>query len=183
MSSSVLASMWMPSLDDLARLGPLFSLAGTIAAILIAALIVGRNWRVTGGLALIGGLVTALLSWRGWTGLSGNWAGMVPPPASASSFAPMLVTDQAGYFFIFLLSIFLVLITGMWFHGREPGVPERPAQRRDAVEFFVLLVGSAFGMALMVSTANLLMIILAVDSASLPSYGLACFRKKNRLAA
>ena len=90
MSSSVLASMWMPSLDDLARLGPLFSLAGTIAAILIAALIVGRNWRVTGGLALIGGLVTALLSWRGWTGLSATgraWSRrrLRPPPSPRCS--------------------------------------------------------------------------------------------------
>lgn len=179
----MLANMWMPSVEDLVRLGPLFSLVGTIVAVLVAALIVGRNWRVTAGLAVIGGTSTAILAVRSWTTLTGSWAGMVPPPASSSSFAPMLIADQGAYCFIFLLGIFIVLITGMWLYGREPGSAERPAHGRDAVEFFVLLLGSAFGMALMVSTTNLLMIILAVETASLPSYSLAGFRKKHRLAA
>ena len=43
---------------------------------------------------------------------------------------------------------------------------------RNAPEFFILLLGSALGMALMVSTANLLMIVIAIETASLPKVGL-----------
>jgi NADH-quinone oxidoreductase subunit N len=179
MLSTVLGDIWMPGSEELTMLGPLWSLVGTIVAVLIGALAVGRNWRVSGWIALVGGLTTILLCVRGASRLEGgNWSGLAPPGGHA-----MLLADQFSYFFIFLLSIFLVLITGMWFLGQQAGLPEKLSRKRDATEFFVLLVGSAFGMALMVSTANLLMIILAVEMASLPSYGLAGFRKRHRLAS
>ncbi|MEK6643647.1 MAG: NADH-quinone oxidoreductase subunit N [Planctomycetota bacterium] len=180
MMNTLLAAgpFWMPSAADLQRLGPLWSLAGTIVAVLLTALLVGRNHRVAGGVATLGGVFTAALCWKTFSSGSEPFAGMAPDGA-----APMLVVDQFSSFFIFLISVFLVLVTGMWFMGLDAGDPDESARRRDAVEFFVLFVGSAFGMALMVSTSNLLMIILAVESASLPSYGLAGFRKKNRLAA
>jgi NADH-quinone oxidoreductase subunit N len=178
MAPDMLAALWMPSLEELTRLGPLFALIGTVVAVLLAALAVGRNWRVSGGLSAVGAFVAAWLCVRGWRGLEGNWAGMSPAAG-----APMLVADQFGYFFIFLLSVFLMLITGMWLLGVEAGSPDAAGHKRHAAEFFVLLVGSAFGMALMVSTTNLLMIILAVEMASLPSYALAGFRKTHRLAA
>src|SRR5205085_3753955 len=53
----------------------------------------------------------------------------------------------------------------------------------DGPEFFTLLLGATLGMALMVSTSNLLMIFMAVEMASLPSYVLAGFRKTNRVGA
>jgi len=176
--NTLAAGMWMPDIEQLSMLAPLWVLVGTIVAILITALVVGRNRHAAGGIAVVGGLLTAWMCLFGSTWLDGNWAGMTP-----DSYAPMLVADQFSYFFIFLVSIFLVLITGMWFLNGEAGLPERLSRRRDATEFFVLLVGSAFGMSLMVSTTNLLMIILAVEMTSLPSYGLAGFRKKHRLAA
>ncbi len=170
--------MWMPTGDELSMLGPHWALVGTIVAILIGAIIAGRNWRVAGTIAMVGGLLTAGLCALGWKGLGTNWAGM----AGGAGGVPMLVADQFSYFFIFLISIFLVLIAGMWFLGQDARLPEKLARKRDATEFYVLLVGSAFGMALMVSTTNLLMIIIAVEMTSLPSYALAGFRKKHRLA-
>ncbi|MFH1419139.1 MAG: NADH-quinone oxidoreductase subunit N [Planctomycetota bacterium] len=179
MVAAYAGNMWMPSMEELTMLAPLWSLVGTIVALLIGAMIVGRNWRASGWIAVAGGVFTAWLCVRGAGHLNGgNWSGLAPDSA-----APMLVADQFSYFFIFLLSVFLVLITGMWFLGQQAGLPERLSRKRDATEFFVLLVGSAFGMALMVSTANLLMIILAVEMASLPSYALAGFRKKYPLAS
>ncbi len=179
MPSSVLAgSMWMPDVGDLAMLAPLWGLVATLVAVLIAALIVGRNWRVSGGITIVGALLTAWLSLSAWTGLTDNWAGMTPSAGS-----PMLVADQFSYFFVFLVSIFLALVSGMWLLGADTALPDRLTRKRDATEFFVLLIGSAFGMSLMVSTTNLLMIILAVEMTSLPSYGLAGFRKKHPLAA
>ncbi len=178
MPNSIVAEIWMPAAGDLARLAPFWSLAGTIVAVLAGALLVGRNWRVAGGIAATGAILTAWLCLRGLSGVDGPWAGLAP-----AGDAPMLVVDQFSNFFILLLSVFLALVTGMWFMGRQGDRPDEHAHRADATEFFVLLVGSAFGMALMVSTSNLLMIILAVESASLPSYGLAGFRKKHRLGA
>jgi NADH-quinone oxidoreductase subunit N len=170
--------MWMPSPADLKTLGPLWGPACTIVAVLLGALLVGRNHRVAGGLATVGGVFTAMLSLRQFSQLSEPFAGIAP-----ASSAPMLVVDQFSAFAVFLISVFMVLVTGMWFMGLDAGWSEDTARRRDAVEFFVLFVGSAFGMSLMVSTTNLLMIILAVEAASLPSYGLAGFRKKHRLGA
>ena len=177
-ASLIVADFWMPSAADVARLGPLWVLVGTIVALLIGALAVGRNWRVSGAIAAVGAVLTAFLAMRGFSGESANWAGFAP-----AGDAPMLVVDQFSSFFIFLLSAFLVFVIGMWWLGQNAGLPDRLTRKRDATEFFVLLVGSAFGMALMVSTTNLLMIILAVEMASLPSYGVAGFRKQHRLAA
>jgi NADH-quinone oxidoreductase subunit N len=177
MTSATLSAIWMPSAEDLAHLGPLWSIATTIVAILLAALIGGRNWRVCGILAIAGGLFTAWLCAKNFAHPI-TWAGLTPKGEW-----PMLVVDPFSNFFIFLISLFLVLITGMWWLGQGSDLTGLRTQRKDAVEFFVLFIGSAFGMALMVSTTNLLMIILAVESASLPSYGLAGFRKKHRPAA
>lgn len=177
MTSALLSTIWMPPAEELARLGPLWCLAATIVAVLLGALIGGRNWRLCGTLAIAGGLLTAWLCARNFANPT-TWAGLAPKTEG-----PMLVVDPFSNFFIFLISLFLVLITGMWWIGQSSDLTGLRTQRKDAVEFFVLFIGSAFGMALMVSTTNLLMIILAVESASLPSYGLAGFRKKHRLAA
>src|SRR3954447_19993260 len=53
----------------------------------------------------------------------------------------------------------------------------------DGPEFFALLIGATTGMALMGSASNLLMLFMAVEMASLPSYVLAGFRKTNRIGA
>lgn len=67
----------------------------------------------------------------------------------------------------------------LWFLGRNHD------DRDDGygVEFFVLLIGSALGMILMTSTLNLLMIVIAIEMASLPSYAIVGFNKRDRAAA
>lgn len=172
------STFWMPTAADLAGIAPLWALVGTIVALLLAALAVGRNWRVAGGVVTIGAAVTALLAWRGFNAPVENWSGFAPAGS-----APMLVADQFSHFFILLLAVFMILVTGLWWLGQNSGLSEKLLRKGDATEFFVLLAGSAFGMALMVSTTNLLMIILAVEMASLPSYGITAFRKTDRRAA
>lgn len=176
---NLLATIWMPSGRDLAMLGPFWVLVGTIVALLIGALVAGRNWRVAGGIAAAGAILTGALALRGVSTGVTNWAGLTPGGATA----PMLVVDQFSSFFMVLLSVFMLIIIGMWWLGQNAGLPDRLTRKTDSVEFFVLFVGSAFGMALMVSTSNLLMIMLAVEMASLPSYGITAFRKQHRLAA
>ena len=169
--------MWMPTGHDMVYIQPLLGFVATIVAILIAALLVGRNWRVTGTIAVLGSLATATLCIRDFD-TPGSWGGLAPVGA-----APMLVVDQFSLFFIFLVSLFLAGVSGLWYLGQSANQPEALARKHDAVEFFVLFVGSALGMSLMVSTTNLLMVVLSVEMASLPSYALAGFRKKHRLAA
>src|SRR5262249_13193532 len=104
----------MPSLADLKLLGPLWVLAGTIVAVLVAALVVGRNHRIAGAVAPLGGILTAAVCWRMFSQGAAPFAGIAPNAA-----APMLIVDQFSLFFIFLISIFMVLVTGMWFVGIE----------------------------------------------------------------
>lgn len=156
----------------------MWALVGTLVAMLLGALASGRSWRVAGGIAFAGALATAGLSLRGIANGAGPWPGFAPPGGT-----PMLIVDAFSYFFMLLVGVFLVCIIGMAHLGRASMLPESQVRRRDPVEFLVLLVGSAFGMGLMVCSTNLLMILLAVETASLPSYALVGFRKQHRLAA
>src|SRR5207302_1959175 len=93
-------------------------------------------------------------------------------------FKPMLVTDSVAYFWKVLLLLFVIGIVLMWFSTTADSMHEG-----DGPEFFTLLVGATLGMALMSSASNLLMLFMAVETASLPSYVLAGFRKTNRIGA
>lgn len=178
MPQSILASMWMPSGEELSQLGPLWVLIGTIVALLLGAMATNRNRNVAASIVTLGAIGAGMLAWRKLAGDAPNWSGYDP-----NGMGPMLISDTFSQFFILLASIFMLIVTCMWWLGQQSDLPDSEVHRQDATEFFVLFVGSAFGMALMVSTTNLLMIILAVEMASLPSYGITAFRKKNRIAS
>lgn len=170
--------MWMPSADELSQLAPLFALVGTIVALLLGAMFTNRNRNVAASIVTLGAITTGLLAWRHIASGAPNWSGFDP-----NGMGPMLISDHFSQFFIVLACVFMLIVTAMWWLGQKSDLPDSEVHRMDATEFFVLFVGSAFGMSLMVSTTNLLMIILAVEMASLPSYGITAFRKKNRIAA
>src|SRR5262249_12667583 len=65
------------------------------------------------------------------------------------------------------LTIWLSLLTG---------IPDR----EDSADFYCLLLGATIGMALMASANHLLMVFIAVEMASLPSFALAGFLKGKR---
>src|SRR5205823_105821 len=65
------------------------------------------------------------------------------------------------------LTIWLTLLTG---------IPDR----EDSADFYCLLLGATLGMLLMASANHLLMVFVAVEMASLPSYALAGFLKGRR---
>ncbi|MCB9852039.1 MAG: NADH-quinone oxidoreductase subunit N [Phycisphaerales bacterium] len=178
MPQSMLASMWMPSAEELSQLAPLFALVATIVALLLAAMFTNRNRNVAASIVTLGAIGTGLLAWKRLQSGAPSWAGFDP-----NGMGPMLISDTFSQFFIVLACVFMLVVTAMWWLGQKSDLPDSEVHRMDATEFFVLFVGSAFGMSLMVSTTNLLMIILAVEMASLPSYGITAFRKKNRVAA
>ncbi len=93
-------------------------------------------------------------------------------------FVGMLVADQVSYFWKVLLLVFVIGVILMYFSTTADQMHEG-----DGPEFFTLMLGATLGMCLMVSTTNLLMIVMAVEMASLPSYVLAGFRKTNKIGA
>ncbi len=158
--------------DMLRLFSPELALVATLVVILVAPLIFGRSSRVAGWIALVGACVTI------WLTLSvagevrgGGRSGLAPQSA-----AGMLILDNLSVYFKVILMLFMVGVTVLWFIGSS--------EKEDrGEEFFVLLVGSALGMVLMAGTLNLLMIVIAIELASLPSYAIVGFNKRNRLAA
>ena len=98
------------------------------------------------------------------------------PTGSQSVFRGMLVADSFGYFFQVLLllgSIICIPMVRMHraFNGMRMG------------EFYALLLGSIVGMFLMVRSANLLMVYLGIEFASLTCYLLTAYIKSDQKAA
>jgi len=166
-------STWSPTVAEFLTFSPELAWAGTLCLVMLAPLAIGRNSRTTAGLALVGLAVTAFFTVRvmGMTAADGPKTGLTPDLIGG-----MLIADNLSLFFKLILLIFLVGVTILWMSVSAD-------EEEDAPEFFVLLVGSALGMALMVSTHNLLMMVVAIEFASLPSYAIVGFNKKNREAA
>ena len=166
-----LIKYWLPTARELTLFAPDLALVGTLVLILVAAMIVGKRSGVAGWLALAGVVVAFFCNWNVLAVLGGGFqAGMEPAQG------PMLIADNLTVFFKFLLLVFLAAVIGLWMIGSAP-------TEKDAPEFLVLLLGSALGMSLMVSSLNLLMIIIAIELASLPSYAMVAFDKRSRPGA
>ncbi len=94
----------------------------------------------------------------------------------------LLVLDPFAWSIKLLIILFTAFVMALWFADSHDKFITR-GQAGDAPEFFVLLLSATLGLCLMAATNNLLMIFLAVELASLPSYVLAGFRKSHRLGA
>ena len=84
--------------------------------------------------------------------------------------------DHFTIFVRMFLYGFAALIIGL---TRLTGIPDR----EDSADFYCLLLGAALGMALMASANHLLMVFIAIEMASLPSYALAGFQKGRRASS
>lgn len=117
-------------------------------------------------------VVTFLLCLRVADAVAGGGVSGLSPDSTGG----MLIADNLSIFFQIILIVFLAGVVWLWWMGSS-------ATDRNAPEFFILLIGSALGMALMTSTVNLLMIVVAIETASLPSYAIVGFDKRDRLGA
>src|SRR5262249_60121705 len=151
---------------DLVSFLPELILCGTIVILLLLRLFSALDRWHMGWLALAGTLSALAVSGLQWAALG----------VSGEMFRGLLAYD---YFTVFLrlfllgftaLVIWLTLLTG---------IPDR----EDSADFYCLLLGATLGMALMASANHLLMVFLAVEMASLPSYALAGFLKGRRLSS
>ena len=88
-------------------------------------------------------------------------------------FGGMFVADPFASL-VRCLVLFAALLTGA--AHASAGIPDRD----DSADFHALLLGGTLGMMLMASANHLLMVFIAVEMASLPSYALAGFLKGKR---
>lgn len=141
----------------------------TIVAVLVTPFVT-RKSNIACALVALAGLTGALLCLL----VVGQGADVVAGP----HFRGLLVADGFAIFWKALLLVFVMGIILMWL-----SVSAWTMHEGDGPEFFTLLLGATLGMSLMASTSNLLMIFLAVELASLPSYVMAGFRKTHRIGA
>lgn len=158
---------FIPASGDLAPVAPELILIGTVIAVLIAPFFRHRSNSLCALISLAGLLAAFLAS-----------ISTATHTAAGPLFRGLLVTDSLAIYWKSILTLFSLGVVLMWFGVSRTGMHEG-----DGPEYFTLLLSATTGMCLMGSTSNLLMLFLAVELASLPSYVLAGFRKTRRLAA
>src|SRR5262249_9974201 len=88
-------------------------------------------------------------------------------------FTGLLLYDPFTAFFRIFLLLFVLYVEYLTVVS---GIPDQ----EDAPDFYVLLLGSTLGMMLMASANHLLMVFLAVEMTSVPSYAMVGFLKGRR---
>ncbi len=171
----LLASLWIPDPVYFRLLLPEFIILGAILALMLAATIFGRDRAMATMIALagaVGALVAAVAL------LGSPDAGLFAPSAAHESAGQGAMLEVDGLFagFRVVLYAFLAAIVLLWRRYDDPNEP-------NAVEFLTLLLASAMGMSLMAASANLLLMVIAIELASMPSFALAGFDRSRRPAA
>jgi len=162
--------------SSLAAFAPELILCVTIVLMLLVRVFKGGHRADAFYFALAGSVIAFMLlaPWRHLTG------GVDPSDPSAVTrmeiFTGMLVVDTFGVFVRMLLLGFLVLFV---LFTKLSGIPDR----EDGPDIYTLALGATLGMCLMASANHLLMIFMAVEMASVPSYALAGMLKGRRKAS
>ena len=155
---------------------PELALAATIVLLLLCRMLpVARLF--DSAFVALGGAGFAL--WYAWLDLQALPAAPWSAGAAAARtelFSGLLVYDSFTASIRFLLAGFLVLYIVF---TKVSGIPDR----EDGADFYTLVLGSALGMCLMASANHLLMVFMAVEMASVPSYALAGVLKGRRAAS
>jgi NADH-quinone oxidoreductase subunit N len=175
MTPQTLAELQLSLAYDLLAFLPELVLCGTIVLLLLLRLFgIFDRWQL-GWVAMAGSLFALFASLQ--QALEPLFSLYVSPGFRVDNlFTGLLVFDSLTlYLRLFLYSfaallIWLCLLTG---------IPDR----EDSADFFCLLLGATLGMALMASANHLLMVFIAVEMASLPSYALAGFLKGRRASS
>jgi NADH-quinone oxidoreductase subunit N len=165
-----LAAIGRPYIPGWADLSP-FIVEGWLTLTLVGLLLApffARRRNLASFLVALAGLTVALISLC--------WVNV--PVTTTAPLRGILIADAFALFWKAMLIIFTIGVLFIWRSTTSSDMREG-----DGPEFFTLLIGATLGMSLMASTTNLLMVVMAVELASLPSYVLAGFRKTHRLGA
>jgi len=158
-------------LEQLGRLAPEMALITVSLVVLVADLVTkGRDSRRMGYLTLAGLAVTGWLLLGQWSQLS-EAGGALPGTVFG-----MVTIDRFGAFFKLFTVGSLAAVTLFVLNDRR--------ERRHGIgEYYFLLLGAAIGIFFMVSTNNLLLLMLGLELLSLASYSLAGFHKASKRSA
>ncbi len=155
-------------LEQLPLIAPeLILTAVALAALVWDLLKKGRDSNQVGYLTL-GGLAVA-----GWS-LMGQWS-MLEEGGARTAFG-MVTIDRFGTFFKLFTVGSLAVVTLFV-------LADRRERKHGIGEYYFLLLGAAIGIFFMVSTNNLLLLMLGLELLSLASYSLAGFHKGSRRSA
>lgn len=168
----LLANIGAPFIPTFYQLRPLageLGLVATIVAVLICPFFAKRANIACARVTLVGLVFSLLLVVS---------SGVLSRNAGEPAGMLMIVADPAAIFWKSILLLFVIGIVVMWLSTTGKSMHEG-----DGPEFFTLLLGATLGMSLMASSANLLLLVIAVELASLPSYVLAGFRKTNMVGS
>jgi NADH-quinone oxidoreductase subunit N len=158
---------------DLRAFVPELILCGTIVLLLLLRLFRGLDRLHLGWVALVLTVVALAASVGQWSGREDLDPRRGLGVESLNLFTGLLVFDNFTIFLkMFLLGFAALLV---WL-SLTTGIPDR----EDSADFYTLLLGATLGMMLMASANHLLMVFIAVEMASLPSYALAGFLKGRR---
>jgi NADH-quinone oxidoreductase subunit N len=147
---------------------PELCFVATIVLLLLCRMLPLLRYVDSGGIALGGVCFAAWFAYVDFIGI-GNQVGESLLSTSAMRqelFGGLLVFDSFTAFLRLVLAGFLILYIIL---TKLSGIPDR----EDGADFYSLVLGSSLGMCLMVSANNLLMVFMAVEMASVPSYVLA----------
>ncbi|MFO0899878.1 MAG: NADH-quinone oxidoreductase subunit N [Pirellulales bacterium] len=159
---------------SLPRFRPELALCATIVAMLLVRIFVDPLVRRSIGRGIdafylaLAGAVVALYYTAPWEHLAAG-----SPVPRQELFTGLLVYDGFTVFFRSVLMFFAVLFIVF---TKLSGIPDR----EDSPDFYSLVLGGTIGMCLMASANHLLMVFLAVEMASVPSYALAGMLKGRR---
>jgi NADH-quinone oxidoreductase subunit N len=173
--TALLAIVTLPPARDMALFAPELTLMAAVAAVLLLATFLPRRRLVAAVVSAVGAFAACAIA------ICIYVFGRESQGFLGAAFSGLVVADGLSCFLRALIYGFLGLICVMWLitASRRPG----DESAAHPAEFFVLLLSAAVGMGFMVSTRNLLMMIISLELASLPSYALAGFRKHNRRSA
>jgi len=159
--------------NDVGLFLPELVLCGTIVALLLGRLLgidrkMSSHWIAMAGTLIAFGIAFGVVYSRG--------AGAYLVGEEAQIFSGLLINDGLTVFFRLFLLVFLVLVIALT-------VLSGISDREDGPDFYTLLVGATIGMMLMASANHLLMLFMAVEMASVPSYVMVGFFKGKRLSS
>lgn len=148
---------------------PELCICGTIVALLFVRLF-NADRRLPASIVALLGTMTAL-GFSAW-----QFRNLQIAPDAQPLFTGLLMFDAfTGFFRIFLL-LFLLFVEWLTVVS---GIPDQ----EDSPDFYVLLLGSTLGMLLMASANHLLMVFLAVEMTSVPSYAMVGFLKGRKTSS
>jgi NADH-quinone oxidoreductase subunit N len=165
--------------DTLAVSLPLFraeaALAATVVLLLLCRMLPVLR-RLDSGLVAFGGVCFAL--WYAWADLRAlPAAGLAATGTTRQElFGGLLVFDSLTAYLRLVLTGFLALYIPF---TKATGIPDR----EDGADFYALVIGATLGMCLMASANHLLMVFMAVEMASVPSYALAGLLKGRKASS